>query len=510
LGTKVLVIGLDAAEATLIEKWADEGYLPMFARLRREASVCKLANCLETLPGAIWPELQTGVSCGKRPLFYHPGQIHTGEARPRPITADDVDPEEYYWSVASRAGRRVAVIDQPQTVRFPGLNGIQVFEWGLHDRSFQIAADPPHLMYVIRSRYGDHPVESCDKHHQGTLRGYQQLLQDLIEGVRRKTRLLLDLLASEPWDLFTCVFGETHCVGHQFWHFHDPTHPEHRADSPRQLRDAIKTLYREVDEGVGNLIGQVGSDARVMVVGSHGIGPKIRGYQLLPEVLSRLGVNRGKTVSMHVVRGVPAFVRRAVRKVYRGPMPERLSVGHDARYELTSPTQRAVPVKNNRCGAVRLNLAGREPQGSVQPGSEAADLLALLRRELLALRHPELGEPIVQRVLTAEEAFGAAHHPDVPDLIVVFRTDLGPLDACVSDRIGYLHVATPKSWNMRTGDHTTESRLWAMGPGLPRGTRLSDAHVLDGSPTILRWLGIEPPAWVDGRPIAELDLPLVR
>ena len=68
---------------------------------------------------------------------------------------------------------------------------------------------------------------------------------------------------------------------------------------------------------------------------------------------------------------------------------------------------------NNRCAAVRLNLAGREPYGSVQPGEEASAILEDIRSELLELEDPR-GERIVLRVQTAEEAFGPDRSPTSP------------------------------------------------------------------------------------------------
>ena len=93
-------------------------------------------------------------------------------------------------------------------------------------------------------------------------------------------------------------------------------------------------------------------------------------------------------------------------------------------------------LSNNRCAAVRLNLAGREPNGQVQPGPEANTLLDELRAELEALEQPGTRERIVARVVTADEAFGPNHHPDVPDLMVAFRQDLGLLEAAESPRFG--------------------------------------------------------------------------
>src|SRR5690242_6779723 len=129
---RLLVIGLDAAEPSLIEQWAERGDLPHIRGLMDRAARFTLGNSLRTLPGAIWPELQTGVSCGRVPHYYHPGQLHTGEAERRPITASEVDAERYYRVRAVRAGLKVASLDMPQSVAMPGLAGIQLSEWGMH------------------------------------------------------------------------------------------------------------------------------------------------------------------------------------------------------------------------------------------------------------------------------------------------------------------------------------------------------------------------------------------
>jgi hypothetical protein len=54
----------------------------------------------------------------------------------------------------------------------------------------------------------------------------------------------------------------------------------------------------------------------------------------------------------------------------------------------------------------------------------------------------------------------------------------------------------------RSGDHTVESRLWAMGPGIEPGSRLEGANVLDLAPTVLALLGVPEPEGLDGKPLA--------
>jgi predicted AlkP superfamily phosphohydrolase/phosphomutase len=132
-------------------------------------------------------------------------------------------------------------------------------------------------------------------------------------------------------------------------------------------------------------------------------------------------------------------------------------------------------------------------------------LIRVLRAELLALEHPERGEPIVKRVVTAREAFGTDHHPDLPDLMVVFRTDLGPLDACRSDCVGLVRAPVRNARINRTGDHTAESRLWVIGPNVRAGGAVRQANVLDIAPTVLELLGVSRPEGIDGRPLDVRD-----
>lgn len=504
---RLLFIGLDAAEARLIERWASQGALPCFASLSQRGTIFRLGNSLETLPGAIWPEICTGISCGRLGQFYHPAQLHTGESRIRPLTEDDINPNEYFWSQASDAGCRIAVLDIPQTVFAPNFNGVQLREWGLHDRNFRISSSPVEFLADLRTRYGDHPMQgrACD--NLAEVEGYPKLVDDLLEGTRRKTKLLLDVLNRENWDLFVCAFGETHCVGHQFWHFGDPNHPRYDPGAPPSLRNAIKSVYQSIDQGIQKLIAASGPDTLVLVVTSHGMGTYIGGPQLLPEVLVRLGMasqpdnlwRRWLRHRHNKMRYLPWGAKQLLRPFLEISAVRRGQASVGALLDpLDSPRTLAGAVRNNRCGAVRLNLKGREPHGSVAPGADAKALIAELRRELLALECPKTCEPIVRKVVTAEDAFGSNHHPDVPDLIVVFRSDLGRLEACRSARVGLVEELINSPGYPRSGDHTVESRLWMAGPHIPGGQRVPDGNVLDLAPTVLQALGVPPRTKLDG------------
>jgi predicted AlkP superfamily phosphohydrolase/phosphomutase len=507
----VVVIGLDAAEATLLERWAAEGELETFSALARRGAVYRLGNSLETLPGAIWPELTTGRSCGKVPLYFHTRQLHTGEARVRPILAEEIDSQDSYWNLASRAGRRVCVIDQVQAVRSADLNGVQLFEWGLHDRTYDEKSHPPELLQEIHTNYGPHPVRSCDR-YDGSIESRDALLNDLIAGTKMKRTLACDLMARENWDLFACTLGESHCAGHQFWQCHDEASPWHDPATPDRHRNAMRSIYQQLDESIKVLMDAAGPDATTLIIASHGMGPSRAGYHLLQEFLVRLGLSSGdnsgsvKNGLRHLKHtlgsAVPvAWVPTLRRLAEIGPLKSvQESVGA-MRFPLEASQTRATSVPNNRVGAIRLNIRGREPNGAVAAGDDATALIEELRVALHELTCPKSGKPIVERTITAKEAFGADHHPDIPDIMVVFTPGGTPIESCQSDRVGLIEESYFSNRVQRSGDHSTESRLWVSGPNVGIGREIDGCDVLDIVPTILDMLDVPLPPDLDGRPI---------
>ena len=509
MAARVLFIGLDATQATLLEGGFGGGPLPGLRSLGEAGMRARLGNRIDTLPDAVWPELATGRSAGKAPLYCPTRQLHTGEAVPRPVSESDANPEAHFPTVAARAGKRVATIDLPYAVPVRGLGGVQLVEWGTHEPWLGVRSEPPAFLDGVRARYGDNAVRRCDLVQGGTPSDYERLLDELLADIERKRHLLGDLLQESDWDLVAACFTEAHCAGHQFWSLYDETHPLHGEHAPPRLRDALVLVYRALDDAVADLVSRAGPDATVVVVASHGMGPHVGGDLLLPVVLERLGLGP-RRARLAQVRG--SLGGRA-RRVWRRSLPEPLRARVNKRLNVATERldrrgTRAVALENNQCGAIRLNVIGREPTGTVAPGAEADRLIEELRRELLALVDPECGEPIVRAIATADEAFGADHHPDVPDLMVAFRAGLAPIEACASPSIGEVRAPLYRpfagggtaDWptRPRTGDHTGESRLWMRGPGIAPDPRLRTGDVLDVAPTLLSLLDVPLPSWLDG------------
>ncbi len=66
---RLVVLGLDGLEPTLVEKYLDEGLLPNLARLREQGSYSRLGTTYPPLSPVAWSSFSTGVNPGKHNIY---------------------------------------------------------------------------------------------------------------------------------------------------------------------------------------------------------------------------------------------------------------------------------------------------------------------------------------------------------------------------------------------------------------------------------------------------------
>ena len=499
--TKVLAIGLDAAEQSLIRRWMDSGELPALAGLRERALWGRTTNEPGLYTGAVWPSIFTGVSAGQHGCYYYRqivnGTYHTVHFRP-----DDLK-HPPFWTAISDAGRRVAIVDVPKSMLTEGLNGIQVVDWGLHDPSLpSVRCWPPALAGEVIRRFGVDPVGQCDAADRRPAQ-YQDLRDRLIARIDRKLSLIEHFLGKGGWDLFFAVFGDSHCAGHQFWHLHE-SHDD-KGDGTG-LGDPLKDIYIALDSAIGQLISQVGPDTTVMVFTSHGFGPHYGANALLDEILRRIE----GTSNIHWPR-----VTQSVRTAYRSLLPVDLRTrlrplaakafdGVERLDDMSVARDRQnrkcfMLPSNDNCGGIRVNLVGREHRGRVRPGAEFDDFFGSLAEDLREIVNLETGQPVVKEVLKTADHYSGDHLNDLPDIIVRYNRD-SPIRRIRSPKIGEIEG---EGQSCRTGDHRPAGLFLVSGPGIRSGHLNETIASVDLAPTMAALLGLDL-SDVDGKPIAAL------
>jgi predicted AlkP superfamily phosphohydrolase/phosphomutase len=522
MSAKLLVLGIDAANPDLLERWAAEGALPNIAALAARGLTGETRNVDGFHIGATWPSLCTGLTPARHGVHYTV-QLHSGSYRFQPVIRKPMVAVTPFWTALSRAGKRVAVLDVPLSRMDPGIHGMQVVEWGGHDAVFGFRATPQSVEQEIDSLFGRHPHgDSCDA-DQRTQQDYVTFIDRLCQGSRLKGELTCHYLR-QPWELFMQVFTEAHCAGHQCWHLHDEAHPAHDAAFARAHGDPLRRVYTAIDAAIGEIL-QLAGDARVLLFTAHGMAHWFGAQFLLDEILVRLGVaqplsgggaaapaNKLFTVAAHRVwRSLPASLRQALQPVKSSISAQR------ARTELpelgVDPARSACFAVPNgfAVAGIRLNLIGREPHGILQSGASAVRFCDELAAALLGIVDERTGNPLIKRVVRTADLYTGDYVDHLPDLLVEWRDEAATGSTAVGNgaaslvRVHSRRVGTLEGNNHygRTGEHRPQGLFHAAGHGIAPGRLDRPISILDFAPTITRFLGVEMPD-CEGQPVAEL------
>jgi predicted AlkP superfamily phosphohydrolase/phosphomutase len=513
----VLAIGIDAASPELLDAWTADGTLPNLAALRARGLVGRTRGVEGFFVGSTWPSMYTSTNPARHGFHYQmqlvPGTYRLEDRVRGPFVEGDP-----FWRVLSRAGKRVAVLDVPLSKIESELCGAQVVEWSGHDVLFGYSTVPLELASQIEVWAGRHrAVPSCDASGRGA-NEYCAFIAALMEEVRRKAEWSTELLARGPWDLFMQVFTESHCVGHQCWHLHDATHPAHDPAMAAITRDPLRLVYGAIDRAVGEIVAAAG-DAQVVVFAAHGMSHRYGAHFLLRDLLFALGVaavpptpirERVRAGAARAWSMVPGSLKSLM-----SPLRDRVVRADSAR---ASVPDIGVDADRSSCFAlanglavsgIRLNLAGREPRGTLARCEEATRFVERLEADLLAIVDDATGAPLVRRVVRTHDAYEGARIDDLPDLLVEWNetvaigsTALGTgAGARVRARSAKIGVVEGSNDYARSGEHRPGGWFVATGPNVARGRLEREPSLLDLAPTLAGMLGVELPG-AEGEVIA--------
>jgi predicted AlkP superfamily phosphohydrolase/phosphomutase len=467
---KVLAVGVDAADSRLVLDLIDRGELPTLRRLRDEGSWASVRSPTDIGSGTVWPTFYTGTQPDLHGVY--------GEWSWKPDAMNVITPAlgrlDPFWRSFEDEGLTVGVLDVPLSPHVGLSRGFEVTEWGGHDAVWDRPAISPRE--IVPAVGVDHPfgggrlqVREHDRVKVGALAA------GCIEGATLRGELAAHLLESARPDLAIVVFGEVHRAAHHLWHTVEPDDPLYD-DLPAEESNGTPGLvdvYREVDRQIGHLADAIGEDAPLAVFSLHGMCPT-RGValSLLGDALRELGFAQparrgGRTALAAVKRRTPS----ALKRVYYRRAPNAV------RYRLAAPTMmapldwsrtRAFALPTDQHGWVRVNLQGREAEGTVAPEDYESTCEEL--EDALRGLCTEDGRPIASNVIRAHP--GGPPPPLLPDLVVHWS------DAAF-DRPVRLRDPAVEAWPTagRTGHHRSGGFFIARGLNRPPGEELEAAEL---------------------------------
>lgn len=504
---RLLVLGLDAADRALIEKWADEGILPTLNYLRREGAWITLTHNHPMPSASVWPSIYTGTHPGKHGI-YNGLQLKPGKQ-----AVDFIKPNQCaqppFWKILDKTGIRSIIMDVPFNYPLQDFSGIQILDWGTYERHYESQSLPGAIITEISKRFGVYPFShQMSRDVPLSVRHRRRVRSQLLAGVRLKGSVVKWLMSQRSWDFLMTVFGETHPAGHYFWNFHSDVRQQSGSATP-EFATTIKEIYKATDDEIAKIIDGLDERTTFLILSGQGMGPNCAKWHLIPELLSRLGYLVSK--SKHDRRRkaqinwfgemrdfIPLSWRRRVSQYLAGSVRDYLRV-YWANSRIDWSQTRAYHLPTDLYGYIRINLKGREPRGIVEPGSEYNEICSRIREVLKTLVNPHTGKPIVREIYHTDQIFPGPQRERLPDLLVDWQ-DEPVLNGAYSDQVGQLNG---KVSDLRSGNHTPKGFAIFYGPGIGK-QQASEAHIVDIAPTILQYFGVKPTVDFDGKPLVKV------
>jgi predicted AlkP superfamily phosphohydrolase/phosphomutase len=490
---RTLVVGFDGATLDHCERWAGEGRMPALASVMADGSYARMRSTIPSNSAVAWTSLSTGMNPGRHGIFdfvlprrdEYGYRVASREDRRVPAL----------WTYASEAGARVAVVNIPMTFPAEDVNGYMVSgmdaprldERAAHPR--ELLAQARSVNYRIMSKAA-HAFESRD---------FETAERELVEVLEARGRFVVELARRRDVDLLMVNLEATDGAQHFFWQHHDPGHPRHDPGMAVRFGASIRTVYQATDRAFASIVQAFDPDT-VFVVSDHGGTGTSDWILFMNDWLAAEGflsarpravTSAGQRLYQQAKKRLSVPARQALQPLF-GRMLERVkgaALYGDYQWDRSRAYAHMQP-------AVRLNLAGREPAGTVTAG-ERDSVLGEVAARARDLRLPS-GEPAFTNVYRSDEVY-RGHASGGPDLVMETAPGLHIRSRNNTAQRGFLLRLQDVGMYLPSGVHARMGMVAAAGTGIERLGRVEEADIHQVAPSVLAVMDV-PSQPLDGAP----------
>ena len=500
--SRVLVIGIDGATFDLVRPWAEAGDLPNLARLMAEGVHGPLESTLPPVTAPAWTTFATGKNPGKHGVFDF---IRPMGGQFELVNATSIRTPTL-WQILSEAGRQVGVMNVPVTYPPAPVNGFIIS--GMLSPVSGAFTYPADLLDCYAGQMKPYRIAPHVQYKQGN---EAEFAADLLDLVERRGEYALRLMTDYPYDFLMFHFQATDIMQHAFWKFIDPTHPRYAPQAAARFGPALRQVYQRIDGFIGQMLNRITDGTTVIVMSDHGFGPlhyvvnmnlflldkgllqlKRGAWTRLKTGLFRAGLTPASIWHLIERTGLQNYVWQ-VSKSTRNKVVGKFLSFDDVDWS------RTLAYSIGHVGQIYVNLKGREPEGIVEPGAEYKAVRRRVTEALSDLRHPETGQPLVDKIVPSDHVVHGPYDQRSPDLHVVldgYRTIVFPLFATDS------RIVT-RQIRGDSGCHRLHGIFVAWGPEIKAGKTVDETHIMDLTPTILHLMGLPVPDDIDGHVLTD-------
>lgn len=382
-GQRLLVIGLDCATGELLFDRPD-WKLPTLRSLMARGSYGRLQTVMPAITIPAWACMVTGKDPGELGIYGFRNRTNYTYSGLGLTTSLSVK-EPAVWDRLSALGKNVITVGVPPSYPPKPVNGIQVGCFLTPSAKSDYTYPPQARDDIAHILHDKEYLTDCTDFRT---EDKDDLLRQIYDMTERRFTLLDNWIEKKPWDFFMFVEIGTDRLHHGFWKFFDP---KHRAYVPgNKYEHVIQKYYEDLDAMLGGLLEKVDqATTNIYVVSDHG-AKRMDGGVAIAQWLIEQGYLAVKTY------------------------PDRITPLSKLEIDWKKT---AVWAEGGYYSRVFLNIAGREPEGTVAP-SEVEALIDELTKKLCAIPRPD-GTPMETQVFRPHQLYRAVRGI-APDLMVYF------------------------------------------------------------------------------------------
>src|SRR5438477_8508208 len=268
---------------------------------------------------------------------------------------------------------------------------------------------------------------------------------------------------------FFMLYDTPDRVQHMMWRFRDREHPGYEPDVSPELSTRIEEHYRRCDALLSAVLDKTDENSLLIVLSDHGFGTFRRAFDtntwLWQNGLLALKDSRKPEASLS-----EGFSEVDWSKTYGYVMG---------------------------LGVIYLNFKGREHGGILEEGAEAERVRNAIQSGLADFPDTNAQRPAIRSVSRREDLYSGKFVENSPDLLVNFypgfrvswRTAVG----------GFANSLLENNKRRWSGDHLVDPESVPGSVFMNRVARRNHAQMVDLAPTILNYLGVTVPQFMEGK-----------
>ena len=303
-------------------------------------------------------------------------------------------------------------------------------------------------------------------------------MEDLYHAFDDRAQVILNRIDARDWDVLVGVIESTDRVQHMMWRLLDQKHPMYDPALAAAYGDSILRVYRRADTFVSEVLTRLEPGTPVLIVSDHGFHSWRKAVNLNSWLVQE---------GYMVLQGQQPGEKKLDDLFGGGEFWENVDWSKTRTYAMG-------------IGQIYFNLRGRESQGIVSPGAEAAQLADELSAKLLTMTDPDDGSRIIRGVYKRDDVYSGQYLQNASELQVgmedgyrvSWQTTLG----------GSPHgIVYPnmKKWSADHGGYDFATTAGVLISSRPVST--PTPNIMDIAPTVLKYFGIAIPKDIDGKPL---------